>query len=124
MSYKNVHFRRITAFNFARIFILGAICLIAASLTGCHSGPEPSPSVPENPVFHLSNYSFEPQTSLIERVAPIPPFVLSYIEEMDGREYVNYTPTGTELDMIEEYLSLSTAASKFPKRTAGGNLFS
>lgn len=73
-------------------------------LFGCRSVM--APAVPDDPVFHLRNYDFDPDTELIERVRTIPPHVHRYLEESDGRTYSIYTPSTNEMQLIGRYLSL------------------
>ena len=86
--------------------VTGAVLILFLGPLGCSSTPEAVFQIPEDPVFHLSSYAFDPSEPLVERVGPIPPFVLEYLEEMDGRSYASYTPTAAEMAMIEEYLSM------------------
>ena len=54
---------------------------------------------------HLSNYSFDPQSALIERIRPIPESILTVFKELDGRkDYAPYMPGPNETALIAAVL--------------------
>lgn len=82
------------------------LTVLTILLFSCSTVKESSRTVPENPVFHLANYDFDPESSLHDRVGPVPDHVLTYLEDLDDADYSNYDPTENELQMINDYLDL------------------
>lgn len=59
----------------------------------------------QSPQKHLSNYKFDPSSSLISRVRKPEPFIMKYLQDMDGRpDYAPYEPTPKERKMIADAL--------------------
>jgi len=55
----------------------------------------------------LSSYRFDPSSSLVSRITPVPRFLLDDIRKLDGREdYNSYALTAGERTMAERYLRL------------------
>jgi hypothetical protein len=57
------------------------------------------------PAKNLKSYSFNPTTSLAERVQPIPDFLINYLMKIDKRQdYTSYTLSKAECAIINGYL--------------------
>lgn len=57
-------------------------------------------SVFKSPVYHLKNYSFDPDTSLASRCTKTPDIIMDSLRKMDGREdYIDYQLSDQELNI-------------------------
>ncbi len=57
------------------------------------------------PAKNLKNYTYNPITSLAERVQPTPVFLLNYLMKIDKRkDYTSYTLSKAEYALINDYL--------------------
>ena len=57
------------------------------------------------PAKNLKSYTFNPITSLAERVQPTPDFLLNYLMKIDKRkDYTSYTLSKAEYALIKDYL--------------------
>jgi hypothetical protein len=91
--------------NFYRSFVAVGILL---SLLACQvqSRTNLLRAIDGTPAKNLRSYQFDPSTPLLTRVKPAPDFVVSFWSHADkAADYTSYTPTESELRMIDEYLS-------------------
>ncbi|OGS22302.1 MAG: hypothetical protein A2252_04895 [Elusimicrobia bacterium RIFOXYA2_FULL_39_19] len=57
------------------------------------------------PAYKLESYEFDPNTPLVSRVKKVPDFLLESIKKMDNEDnYLPYTPTEEEMNLIKEEL--------------------
>lgn len=57
------------------------------------------------PMRSLTNYQFNPSSSVISRVRPVPTFLMKYLQEMDqDTNYRSYYPAPREMKIIEDAL--------------------
>ena len=57
------------------------------------------------PALNSKSYTFNPKTSLVERVQPTPVFLLNYLMKIDKREdYTSYLPSKEEYGLINDYI--------------------
>ena len=55
----------------------------------------------QSPQKHLSNYTFNPSSSLLSRVRKPEPFIMKYLQDMDNRpDYTPYVPSPGEMKTI------------------------
>jgi hypothetical protein len=60
-----------------------------------------------NPVHNLKSYDYDINSPLLDKVKPIPGFVLEYLEQWDGvDDYKNYELTDYELEIFKDCLEL------------------
>lgn len=86
------------------------VLMAVLSVCVCSSNPpagEDLGSLRKNPSRRLSSYVFNPASSLVSRVTPMPRFLLDDIRKLDGRaDYAAYAPSAAEMKTLEEYLAL------------------
>lgn len=93
--------------RFARL----SVVLLVLGLAGCGTlrtddgSPSGTPSLHESHplVFELGSYDFDSAVPLVERIEPMPDFVITYLEDVDARAYSRYTPNVEELALIDSY---------------------
>ena len=57
-------------------------------------------------VRKFESFSFNSKTPLLDRIKTPPPFILSFIRKMDGRNYTSYKPSKKEIQIINKSFSL------------------
>ncbi len=63
--------------------------------------------LPEARAQQLRSFAFNSGSTLIDRVKPVPGFVLDFLKKSDKRhDYSSYSPAPDELALIKEYLDL------------------
>lgn len=94
--------RRQSAF-FAYVLLLAFLCgcvsqqRTAVTLEGIKSAPGKS----------LDQYDFDPSSTLVQRIKPMPEYLLQHYKEVDNTEaYSSYIPSGEETEMISYYVAL------------------
>ncbi|MCK5199976.1 MAG: hypothetical protein KAR21_16575 [Spirochaetales bacterium] len=99
----------------SRLLMFFIISAMFAVLSSCvsHQQEDLFAEVKNIPAKYYSNYSFDPDSSLISRVQDTPDFILDYLKNMDNVDYYSsYTPTQEEMKIIESYLDLLPPLNK------------
>ena len=83
-----------------------SVTIFFSSCSDDDNSSNPGENNPD-PVRVLSNYNFNPQSSLEDRVTDCPDFVLDYLKDFDSAPgYTSYTPTEDEMQIIEQTLDM------------------
>ena len=89
---------------------MAALACAAAFFSACLIAPSAHDeflSLKKPPSRRLSSYAFNPASSLVSRVTPVPRFLLDDIRKLDGRDdYAAYAPSAAEMKTLTEYLAL------------------
>jgi hypothetical protein len=79
-------------------------------LSGCNNqnnNDEYKEQILNDPVKQFESYSFNNESSLIDRITDTPEFVLDYLKNMDSVDnYTSYSLSESERIMFEEYINL------------------
>lgn len=98
-----------------------AACLFLLAVISCISIPSNESNfeaLKNQPSRRLASYEFNFSTALVERVKPIPAFLLEEIRKLDGRDdYRNYTFSAAEKKELARYLALLPPRYKEVLRT-------
>jgi hypothetical protein len=72
-----------------------------------------SPYEKIEPIHKIENYSFNPASSVISRLAPSSTLVLDYLKMLDGKDdYSAYIPSNEEMIIIDKCLGLLPPLTK------------
>jgi hypothetical protein len=87
----------------ALIFFLLSFILILISASGTEDIQK---IIQSTPAHQYKNFTFDPNTAVIQRIRKKPDFILTYLKELDSRkDYSIYTPTKQETAIISEYIN-------------------
>ncbi len=100
MQRRNGHYRHLVLCGWAFIALAFLFCASRVA-------QENAEALKNNPARKLESYHFNASTQLIDRLKPIPSFLLEEIKKMDGRDdYRNYTFSPEEKKELAHYLEL------------------
>ncbi len=85
------------------IFFLLSFILILISNAGSEDIKQ---IIQTTPAHQYKNFTFDPQTSIVQRIKKKPDFILKYLADLDNRkDYTIYTPTKMETEIISDYIN-------------------
>ncbi len=85
------------------------LCTLLALLSACavtrsNVDSESQALMANHPlVFRLESYEFDPASTVVDRIGPMPDFVLAYLEELDSLSYTRYQPDPAEIDLFSRH---------------------